>query len=74
MLNGRRVDNNLVGGLIRRHAMPKMILDFNDSTNHEQDFMAEWVQEKLIDNGINPVSFAYNIHVEYEEDNDAELV
>ena len=50
--------------------MPKMILDFNDSTNHEQDFMAEWIQEKLIDNGINPVSFAYNIHVEYEEDND----
>ena len=47
--------------------MPNLILDFNDSTNHEQDFMAEWVHEKLRDEGINPESFSYNVHVEYEE-------
>lgn len=51
--------------------MPEIVLDFNDSTKHEKDFMAEWIYDRLSENDIDASSFAYNIHVEYEEDTDA---
>ena len=49
----------------------KTIEYFNEQLDElEQDYISDMIQDHLIDMGINPCSFNFEIHVTYEEDED----
>ena len=52
----------------------KKIEYFNEQLDKaDKEYISDMIQDYLVDMEINPCSFCYEIHVTYEEDEDATI-